>query len=128
MIIRIVLIVAILWIAWYFVATRGSSRSDAFKKLGLAGFVIAAIAAVIDPSLLTLLANQLGVGRGTDLLVYVLALITVFQLFNSYVKDKHHRKQVALLARRVALLDAHMHRRDSAAESPATGRQQTSQQ
>ena len=105
MIIRILLIVSTLWIAWYFLSTRGSSRSNAFKKVLLISFVLFAIIAVIDPKTLTYVANLVGVGRGTDLLVYALAQLITFQLFNTYAKDKHNQKQIALLARRIAILE-----------------------
>lgn len=106
MAIRILLIASTLWIAWYFLSSRGSSHSNAFKKLLLVGFVLAAIVAVILPDELTLLANLVGVGRGTDLLVYVLAQVIAFQFFNTYAKDKHNQRQITHLARRIALLEA----------------------
>jgi hypothetical protein len=106
MLIRILLITSTLWIAWYFLSTRGSSRSNAFKKVLLIGFVAVAIIAVIYPDSLTILANLVGVGRGTDLLVYGLAQIIAFQLFNTYAKDRHNEKQITRLARRIAILEA----------------------
>lgn len=115
MIIRILLIASTLWIAWYFLSTRGSSRSNAFKKVLLIGFVIIAIVAVIHPDSLTALANMVGVGRGTDLLVYALAQMMAFQLFNNYAKDKHNQKQVTHLARHIAILEASTPRSSDAA-------------
>lgn len=106
MIIRILLIVSTVWIAWYFLSSRGSSRSNAFKKVLLVGFVVAAVVAVLIPDSLTALANLVGVGRGTDLLVYALVQVVAFQLFNTYAKDKHNQKQIVHLARRIAILEA----------------------
>lgn len=105
MIIRILLIVSTIWIAWYFLSTRGSSLSNAVKKVLLLGFVLIAIIATIYPNSLTALANLVGVGRGTDLLVYALAQTMAFQFFNSYAKDKNHQKQITLLARRIAIME-----------------------
>lgn len=106
MIIRILLIVSTVWIAWYFLSSRGSSRSNAFKKVLLVGFVVAAVVAVLIPDSLTDLANLVGVGRGTDLLVYALVQVVAFQLFNTYAKDKQNQKQIVHLARRIAILEA----------------------
>ena len=106
MIIRTLLILSTLFIAWYFLSSRGTSRSNAFKKVLLVAFVVAAIVAVIVPEQLTLLANLVGVGRGTDLLVYALVQVVAFQLFNTYAKDKQNQRQIVHLARRLAILEA----------------------
>jgi len=105
-IIRTLLILSTLFIAWYFLSSRGTSRSNAFKKILLVAFVVAAIVAVIVPEQLTLLANLVGVGRGTDLLVYALVQVVAFQLFNTYAKDKQNQRQIVHLARRLAILEA----------------------
>lgn len=106
MIIRTLLILSTIWIAWYFLSSRGTSRSNAFKKVLLVGFVFSAVIAVLFPESLTFLANLLGVGRGTDLLVYVLVQVVAFQMFNTYAKDKDNQRQVVHLARRIAILEA----------------------
>lgn len=106
MLIRSLLIAAILWIAWYFLSSRGTSRSNAFKKVLLVAFVISAIVSILFPNLLTMLANMLGVGRGSDLLLYGLTLVVAFQLFNTYAKDKQNQKQIVHLSRKIAILEA----------------------
>ncbi|WP_337244475.1 DUF2304 domain-containing protein [Luteimonas sp. gir] len=108
MIIRALLIVSTIWIAWYFLSSRGTSRSNAFKKVLLVGFVIAAVVAVLFPESLTAFAHLVGVGRGTDLLVYALAQVAAFQMFNTYAKDKDNQRQIVHLARRIAMLEAAM--------------------
>ena len=79
--IRFLLITSTLIIAWYFLSSRGSSRSNAFKKVLLVGFVAASVVAILIPESLTWLAHLLGVGRGTDLLLYVLLVVLVLELF-----------------------------------------------
>ena len=111
MAIKFLLIFSILWIAWYFLSSRGSSRSNAFKKLLLLAFICVAVVAVLFPGLLTTIANALGVGRGADLLLYGVTVIVIFQLFNNYAKDKHNQKQVVELARRRAIIQAREHER-----------------
>lgn len=106
MVIKSLLIASILWIAWYFLSSRGSSRTNAFKKLSLLAFICVAIIAVLLPDSLTTIANMLGVGRGADLLLYGITVIVIFQLFNNYSKDKHNQKQVVELARRIAIIEA----------------------
>lgn len=111
MIIRALLIISTIWIAWYFLSSRGTSRSNAFKKVLLVGFVIAAVVAVLFPESLTAFARFVGVGRGTDLLVYALAQVAAFQMFNTYAKDKDNQRQIVHLARRIAILEAAVDKR-----------------
>lgn len=106
MLIRFLLIASTLTIAWYFLTSRGTSRSNAFKKVLLVGFVAAAIVAILIPEALTQLANFVGVGRGTDLLVYVLVQVVAFQMFNTCAKDKQNQRQIVHLARRIAILES----------------------
>lgn len=106
MLIRFLLIASTLIIAWYFLSSRGTSRSNAFKKVLLIGFVAAAIVAILVPEVLTQLANFVGVGRGTDLLVYALVQVVAFQMFNTYAKDKQNQRQIVHLARRIAILES----------------------
>ena len=72
----------------------------------LVGFVAASVVAILIPDSLTSLAHLLGVGRGTDLLLYVLVQVVLFQMFNTYAKDKQNQRQVVHLARRIAILEA----------------------
>lgn len=105
MLIRFLLIASTLTIAWYFLSSRGTSRTNALKKVLLIGFVAAAIIAILVPDSLTTLAHLVGVGRGTDLLVYVLVQVVAFQMFNTYAKDKQNQRQIVHLARRIAILE-----------------------
>ena len=62
--IQIILIVAFVIVFVRLMSARGSSRTNAYKKLSLLLFIVAAIVSVLFPSLLTSLANLVGVGRG----------------------------------------------------------------
>lgn len=105
MLIRFLLIASTVTIAWHFLSARGTSRTNAFKKVLLIGFVVAAIIAILVPDSLTTLAHLVGVGRGTDLLVYALVQVVAFQMFNTYAKDKQNQRQIVHLARRIAILE-----------------------
>ena len=85
---------------------RDTSKAKAYKKLTLIAFVIAAIIVILFPELLTWIANLIGVGRGTDLLLYGLTLVIIFQMFNSYNKDKQEERRFVKLVRRVAINEA----------------------
>ena len=104
--IQIILVFAVLAISIHFMRSRGSSRTNAYKKMALVLFVMAAIVTVLFPELLTTIANALGVGRGSDLLLYGLTVVIIFQLFNNYAKDKHDQRRLVELSRKVAILEA----------------------
>ncbi|HEU0265997.1 MAG TPA: DUF2304 domain-containing protein, partial [Candidatus Saccharimonadaceae bacterium] len=106
MVIQIILILLFVVIGLNFLRSRGTSRTNALKKLALILFIIVAIIAVIYPELLSDLAKLVGVGRGTDLLTYGLAVIIIFQILNGYVKDREQEKRFVKLVRKVAILEA----------------------
>ena len=104
--IQIILIVAFVIVFVRLMSAMGSSRTNAYKKLSLLLFIVAAIVSVLFPSLLTSLANLVGVGRGADLLLYGLTLVVIFQLLNGYIKDKQEQQRFVKLVRKVAILEA----------------------
>ncbi len=79
----------------------GGAATAAVLCLGLAGIVL-----VISPSLATRVALMLGVGRGTDLLLYVGIIAALFVSANFYFRMKRQEQQIAALARALALSEA----------------------
>ena len=69
-------------------------------------FVIFATVAIAVPSLMTRLANLVGVGRGTDLLLYALVIAFLAQMLSSFRRNAARERQITRLARRIALDDA----------------------
>jgi hypothetical protein len=59
-----------------------------------------------SPTPSTEIAHFLGVGRGTDLLVYIWILISLFMFFIVYVKFLQTSEQLTELARSLSLLQA----------------------
>ena len=55
---------------------------------------------------MTEVANLVGVGRGTDLVLYLLAVMFCFYVVNDYLRGQDARNQVHKLARRIAVLEA----------------------
>lgn len=104
--IQVILILLFIIIGLNFLRSRSTSRTNALKKLALILFIIIAIIAVIYPELLSDLAKFVGVGRGTDLLTYGLAVIIIFQILNGYVKDREQEKRFVRLVRKIAILEA----------------------
>lgn len=92
----------------FFIALRSRTAHgvSASKKLGFLLFLLIVVVAVISPALVSRVANFVGVGRGTDLVLYLLAVMFCFYVVNDYLRSQDARSQLHKLARRVAVLEA----------------------
>ncbi|SDB79781.1 hypothetical protein GA0111570_10150 [Raineyella antarctica] len=106
MLIQVILIVLALLLVYLILASRGSHGAKASMKLGLILLAIAMIIAVLRPQLMSQLASFLGVGRGTDLLLYAVTGAFLFYALTQYLKSQSQRDVIFRLARRVALIEA----------------------
>lgn len=104
--IKILLIAAVVVVGWY--SLRGGTR--VIHRVIWRGYVvvivIAAMLSILFPSGLTRIAQQVGVGRGADLLLYV--LVITFGLVSAILfrrLDSLERRYVDL-ARLIALHEA----------------------
>ena len=104
--IQALLIVSVLALLVYLLRSRRSARSKAWVKVGYVLFVIAGIYAILRPDDTTVVANWLGVDRGTDLMEYVLIIAFVFTTLSAYMRFKDLELKYARLARAVALQTA----------------------
>lgn len=101
--IQALLIVSVLALLVYLLSSRRSARSRAWVKVGFVLFVMAGIYAILRPDDTTVVANWLGVKRGTDLMEYVLIIAFVFVTLSTYLRLKDIELKYARLARAVAL-------------------------
>ena len=60
------------------------------------------------------IAHRMGVGRGTDFLLYTLVIAFLAQILSSFRRNSARERQITHLARRIAL--------DNAPEPPAHAR------
>jgi hypothetical protein len=112
MLIQYALIVAVVLLLVYFLRNHGSSRTAAGVKIGFALFLLLAVVAVASPVLLSDAATLLGVGRGTDLLLYALVVAFTFVVINFYLRSRELDEKTTRLARAVALREAESANRD----------------
>ncbi|GAB3704398.1 DUF2304 domain-containing protein [Corynebacterium nasicanis] len=102
-IVQFLLLAATLVLAFYFLTHRRKARAKAGVKLGFVVFIIAAVWAVLRPDDLTVLANLIGVDRGTDLLLYLLVIAFLFTTMSTWIRFREQELRYARLARAVAL-------------------------
>jgi hypothetical protein len=96
--------------------SRNSVRGQARRKIVAALTVVSGVLAVMFPSLLQGLADAVGVTRGTDLLLYVLALVIVYSVGSTGVRFREQESRLVLLARQVALSEAEIRLAEAHAE------------
>lgn len=104
--IQILLILAALALAMYFLANRKKANAKAGVKLGFVLLGVAALWAIFRPDDVTVLANWLGVDRGTDLMLYVLIIAFFFTTMSTWFRFREQELRYARLARAVALSNA----------------------
>jgi len=103
MIIKVFLILSVLAATAYLVRGGSTGRHLAIRRIAGMVFALGWVVAVIAPDLVTTVANAVGVGRGTDLVLYVLA---VAFLFSTVTQRQHLRDledRIAVLTRELAL-------------------------
>ena len=112
--IQILLLLAVAVLVWYFVANRRKARTKAGVKLGFLVFVVACVWAVLRPDDLTVIANAVGVDRGTDLLLYALVVLFFSGTVTAYRRDAANEKKLTRLARALALSNVRVKTEDDA--------------
>jgi hypothetical protein len=85
-----------------------SLRGQARRKIFAGLTVVAGVAAVLFPGLLQAAADAVGVTRGTDLLLYGLALVIIYLVGSTSVRFRDQEARLVVVARRVAMADAEM--------------------
>lgn len=105
-IIQLLLLVATFVLVFYFLSNRRKARARAGVKLGFVLFVILAVWAVLRPDDLTVVANWVGVDRGTDLLLYILVIAFFFTTMSTWFRFRELEVRYSRLARAVALQNA----------------------
>ena len=69
-----------------------------FAILGMTGLL------VVFPDVTTIVASKIGVGRGVDLITYLVEIGMLFMILHFYSKNVELEKQLTTLTRELALL------------------------
>lgn len=105
MIIQFLLVPAVVLAVLLGLRSRTSVRGQARRKIVAALTVVAGVASVIFPGLLQALADLVGVVRGTDLLLYALAIIIIYLVGSVSVRFREQEARMVRLAREIALAE-----------------------
>lgn len=112
MLIQILLLLATVGLMVLFVRSSGAIYVQASKRIALVLFAIANVYAVMRPDDVTAVARVLGVGRGTDLVLYALVVAFMAGMFSFYQRFRVVDRRYTELARTVAIREAELVNRE----------------
>ena len=102
MLIQIILLVGVALVA-LMLLRRAGARHQAIRRLALVFFGAFAVTSIIFPNIWNAFAKVVGVGRGTDLLLYGTILVLLGYMATSYIRFRELENRFTKLARRIAL-------------------------
>jgi hypothetical protein len=108
MVIQFILIATAVVLFVFFIRSSHSVRTQAFKRIGFVIFLLLSLDAVLRPNDTTWLARKVGVGRGADLLLYMLVAAFAFFAVNTFLRFRNLERRFTDLARAIALRDAQL--------------------
>jgi hypothetical protein len=103
--IKILLVFALIISYVYFLRNADKTRVKAWAKLGILAVVGVGIISIIDPAVVETAAKFVGVGRGTDLLLYMFITTTTFILTDFYLKIRELKYRQDILISRLSILE-----------------------
>jgi hypothetical protein len=105
---QIIFLLALLGIGIYLIRSDPSARHLALRRLTVFAALIAGAVVILSPGWLTALANLVGVGRGTDLLLYISILVFILYVISDYKKTVLLSRTNTELVRAVTLAEARL--------------------
>lgn len=106
LIIQILLIAFFIGFAIVLLLPTGGARRSAVRRLTLLALLLIAVVAVAVPNLANSLARAIGVGRGTDLLLYGFIVVFLGSAVTNAARARLAERQITELARRIAIMQA----------------------
>lgn len=120
--IQLLLIVVVIITAVRLLRGRGA-RTQAVRRLGLLLFAALAVWSILFPSVWNQIARLVGVGRGTDMVLYALVVAFLSFTLTTYFRFRDFEARYTKLARRLALDEAGP-TQPAAAQAPAEGQEE----
>jgi hypothetical protein len=102
-IIKLILIIALVLAAVFAYRAGRGARSLAARRIGLTLVMACGIVAVLTPGIVSRVANLVGVGRGTDLVLYGFVIASLFVWIGFYRRLHEMEERFVDLARQIAL-------------------------
>lgn len=103
---QLLLLAGFVLLVLYLLASSNRAKVQAGVKLAFTFFILAGVYAVLRPDDLTVLANAVGIDRGTDLLLYVLVVAVAFSTVSTYLHFRRLELDFGRLVRQMAIQEA----------------------
>jgi hypothetical protein len=100
--IQVILMVVVLAVVARLFQSRGA-RSQAIRRIGLLLFSAFAVVSILFPTVWNGIAHFVGVGRGTDMVLYALVVAFLSFTVTTYLRFRDLEMRYTKLARRLAL-------------------------
>ena len=104
--IQIALILAVAYGALTLVRGGANAKHQAIRRLAAVAFFLFAAVSILVPDLVTQVARVLGIGRGTDLVLYALVVVFMVTQYTSAQRRRVEENNVTRLARHIAIAEA----------------------
>jgi small membrane protein len=101
-----ILMVALILVGVYLLKAKRSASQQAIRRLVILAALFMGALAVLFPNYTTVVASLLGVGRGTDLLLYAFVVFALFYVVHQYRRQLWQEKTTTDLARALTLVRA----------------------
>lgn len=105
LLIQILLIAVVVTVALRLLRGSGA-RTQAIRRLGLVVFAAFAVWSILVPGVWNRIAHAVGVGRGTDMVLYALVVAFLSFTLTTYLRFRDFEARYTKLARRLALDEA----------------------
>ncbi len=105
------------------VVAAARRRIGRLVALAWTAVLAAGMVFAIEPDWTTAIARKVGINRGTDLVLYVLAVASIQGFLLLYLKLRRVRRELTLLVRELAIRDAAGRARDDAGATAGTPRE-----
>lgn len=122
MIIKLLLLASLAGAALVLVRGRRTALSLLIRRGLLLAAILAGVAAVLSPDTVTEIAQLVGVGRGTDLLLYALCVTFLFVTIGLHLRLSEMHDRYVELVRQMSLYETAAADRSSLAETGDRGR------
>lgn len=102
LLIQVLLISVVVVVAFRLFRLRGA-RAQALRRLGLLVFAAFAVVSILIPNVWNSIARLVGVGRGTDMVLYGLVVAFLSYMVTVYSRFRAVEASMTQLARHIAL-------------------------
>lgn len=108
--IQLLLLVGVALVTVLLTRSTADARHQAVRRVLLVLFALATALAILFPTILSRIARLVGVGRGTDLVLYLLVIAFLSFIATTFRRMKATDRRLTELTRELALTEARLER------------------